>query len=68
MKTSIFTPKDFLRICEIINQLPDGAKVSVWLDGISVYFDSLFNSKKEAKEKIYQAVGTEIYGISIEAV
>lgn len=67
-KSSLLTEKEFLRICDLINQLQDCLKIDLWIESIDKNFNGLVNSKKEAKDIIYKFLGLEIIGIYFEPI
>ena len=65
MTASIFTPKEFLKICDKINMLPDNETVGIFYDGECSFFDKFFESRKHAKLELSTKIGLNIYEIQI---
>jgi hypothetical protein len=67
MKASIFTQKDFLKACDLINQASDN--FGIWFDtqdqnSFNHFFSGDYD-KKEAKETLYKLIGLNFYGYNV---
>lgn len=67
MKKTVFTQKDFLNACDLINQA--NQNFGIWFDTQDQnsfnYFFTGDNAKKEAKETLYKLIGLNIYGYNV---
>lgn len=65
MKKTVFSPKDFLKACDLINQINNEA-FCIWFDSDNLNgFSTIFKNKKRAKEVLYSKIGLEIHGYNI---
>lgn len=65
MKKKVFTQRDFLKACDLINQAND-LSFEIWFDSDdSDSFNKIFTNKKKAKEILYEKIGVQIAGFNV---
>lgn len=65
MKKTLFTQRDFLKACDLINQVK-GEAFGIWFESGDLNgFSAIFKNKKKAKEVLYEKIGLKVYGYNI---
>lgn len=62
---SIFDANQFLKVCDSINMVNTKGVRIFWESFTGSNFDTIFNTKREAKDYLYKLIGSPIYNLHV---